>query len=193
VDVNNDGNINEQDIVYLGDYNPLFYGGFGPNIKFKNFTLDAWFYFRYGNKVINMTRMNMENMYYLNNQSKAVLKRFREEYPVGQESSAPSDLLPRALYRSGYNWLGSDRFVEDGSFLRLKTVTVKYNLPKNTSKRLGVNDVYVWLTMQNLFTWTNYTGQDPEVSISGGLSEVGRDYSQAPRARQFTLGLNVSF
>ncbi|GAB6011502.1 SusC/RagA family TonB-linked outer membrane protein [Viscerimonas tarda] len=192
-DINNDGNINLQDVVYLGDYNPLFTGGFGPTIKYKSFTLSSWFYFRYGNDVINMTRMNMEKLYNYDNQSKAVLKRFRNEYPVGTEDTAPSDLLPRALYGKGYNWLGSDRFVEDGSFLRWKTLTFKYNAPRALANTLRLQDLSLWVTLQNLYTWTKYTGQDPEVSISGALGSVGRDYSRAPRAKQFVFGFNLGF
>ncbi len=193
VDVNNDGNINLQDVVYLGDYNPLFFGGFGPNVKYKNVTLGAYFYFRYGNDVINMTRMTMESMYNLNNQSKATLKRFRTSFEPGTESQAPSDLLPRALYGQGYNWLGSDRFVEDGSFLRWKTLTLRYTFPQNVIRGLGLSSLSFWATMQNIYTWTNYTGQDPEVTTSGDVSKVGRDSSQAPRPYQYTLGFNVSF
>lgn len=193
VDINRDGNINLQDVVYLGDYNPLFFGGFGPTIRYKSFSLNGWFYFRYGNDVINMTRMSMEKMYNFDNQSTATLKRFRDTYPEGSESQAPADLLPRALYGMGYNYLGSDRFVEDGSFLRWKTLTLRYNVPKKSINSFGLNELSVWLTMQNLYTWTNYTGQDPEVSIGGSLDKVGRDYSQAPRPYQFTFGLRTVF
>lgn len=192
-DINSDGNINLQDVVYLGDYNPLFFGGFGPTIRYKNFTLSGWFYFRYGNDIINMTRMSMEKMYSFDNQSTAVLRRFRDSYEPGNEMNAPTDLLPRALYGKGYNWLGSDRFVEDGSFLRWKTLTVRYNLPGKMLKTIGIKDTNLWLTLQNLYTWTNYTGQDPEVSISGSLDKVGRDGSHTPRPYQFTLGLKVGF
>ena len=192
-DINNDGNINMQDIVYLGDYNPLFTGGFGPTVRYKNFSVTSWFYFRYGNDIINMTRLKMESMYNFDNQSKTVLKRFRHEYPVGEEHLAPSDLLPRALYGKGFNTLGSDRFVEDGSFLRWKTLTLKYNAPRSLANSIHLSEMSFWLTLQNLYTWTNYTGQDPEVSISGGLDKVGRDNSRAPSAKQFTFGLSVAF
>lgn len=192
-DINHDGNINEQDIVYLGDYNPLFFGGFGPTVKYKNLTVNAWFYFRYGNDIINATRMNMEKMYDFDNQSKSALKRWRDPYEGEELSDVPDNLLPRALYKTGYNWLASDRFVEDGSFLRLKTVTFRYNFPRKVANKLYMEDLNCWLTLQNLFTWTNYTGQDPEVSTNGKLSEVGRDFSQTPRLKQFTFGLSLTF
>lgn len=186
VDVNNDGNINLQDVVYLGDYMPLFTGGFGPNLRYKNLSVSSWFHFRYGNSVLNMTRMNMEKMYNFDNQSKAVLKRFRNEYAPGTESQAPADLLPRALYSAGYNWLGSDRFVEDGSFLRWKTLTVRYAMAKKVVKLIGVQDMNLWVTMQNLMVLTNYTGQDPEVDLRNG-----QDSSRSPRPYQFTFGLKI--
>lgn len=188
-DINHDGNINYQDIVYLGDYNPLFSGGITPNIKWKQFSLNAVFHFRYGNDIINMARMEMENMYGYDNQSKSVLKRFRHEYDDPAE--APADLLPRALAATGYNWLASDRFVEDGSFLRWKSVTFRYNFNKSLISRYKLSELYLYFTMQNIYVWTNYTGQDPEVSISG--SNAGKDYARVPLPKTFSFGLNLSF
>jgi TonB-linked SusC/RagA family outer membrane protein len=188
-DVNNDGNINYQDIVYLGDYNPLFTGGLTPSIKFKEFSLNSVFYFRYGNDIINMARMEMESMYNYDNQSKSTLKRFRHEYADAER--APADLLPRALFGSGYNWLASDRFVEDGSFIRWKSVTFRYNFKKEWISSLKLSELYLYFTMQNLYVWTNYTGQDPEVSITG--SNPGRDYARAPLPKSYTFGINLSF
>lgn len=189
VDLNNDGNINYQDIAYLGDYNPLFYGGLTPSIKWKQFSLNTVFHFRYGNDIINMTRMELENMHSFNNQSKAVLKRFR--HPYENPEDAPDDLLPRALYGTGYNWLASDRFVEDGSFLRWKSITLRYNFKRDLISRLNLSELYVYLTVQNIHVWTDYTGQDPEVSING--DKAGKDYSRAPIPRSYTLGINLSF
>lgn len=189
VDINRDGNINLQDVVYLGDYNPLFIGGFGPTIRYKSFTLSSWFYFRYGSDVINMTRMQMEKMSNFDNQSTATLKRFTRVYEPGTEHQAPSNLLPRALYGAGYNWLGSDRFVEDGSFLKWKTVTLRYNFAKQLLAKYGIQGMSCWGTVQNIHTWTNYTGQDPEVS----LNDKGKDSSRAPKPLQFTAGLTLSF
>ncbi|MDR2087596.1 MAG: SusC/RagA family TonB-linked outer membrane protein [Dysgonamonadaceae bacterium] len=189
-DLNHDGNINYQDIVYLGDYNPLFYGGLTPSIKYKQFSLNTVFHFRYGNDIINMTRMKMESMYNFDNQSKSVLKRWRHEYANPED--APADLLPRALYGSdNYNWLASDRFIEDGSFIRWKSVTFKYNFQKEWLTKYHLSELYMYLTVNNLYVWTNYTGQDPEVSIGG--STPGQDYSFAPIPRSYTFGLNITF
>ncbi|MBN2613396.1 MAG: SusC/RagA family TonB-linked outer membrane protein [Bacteroidales bacterium] len=189
VDVNHDGNINYQDIVWLGDYNPLFTGGITPNIKWKQLSLNMVFFFRYGNDVINMTRMNLEKMYGYEQQSKTVLRRWRNPYDNPEE--APSDLLPRALYNSGYNWMASDRFIEDGSFMRWKSLTFRYNFTRELLTKFNLKELYIYTTINNLNVWTNYTGQDPEVSIGG--SNPGKDYSSAPIPKTFTLGVNVSF
>lgn len=191
-DINHDGNINAQDIVYLGDVNPLLTGGFGPTIRYKkSLTLNAYFYYRYGTEIINQTRMEMESMYGFNNQSTAVLKRWRQPYE--DPSTAPTDLLPRALYAKGYNWLGSDRYVEDGSFLRFKSLTLSYNFNKDFTSKLGVKSAKLWMTMQNIYLWTNYKGMDPEVSMRGGIAALGYDTSRSGRPKEYSMGLSVSF
>jgi TonB-linked SusC/RagA family outer membrane protein len=193
-DINHDGNINAQDIVYLGDVNPLLTGGFGPTIRYKRkLTLSAYFYFRYGAEVINQTRMDMEKMYDYNNQSTAVLRRWRRPYDNPED--APADLLPRALHGQGYNWLGSSRYVEDGSFLRFRSLTLTYNFDREKIKMLGLNDLRVWGTMQNIFIWTNYTGMDPEISLRAAIQsgDLGKDTSRSGRPREFSVGLSTSF
>ncbi len=193
-DINNDGNINHQDIVYLGDANPTLTGGFGPSIKYKNWSVDAYFYFRYGSDIVNSTKMNMESMYNFDNQSTATLKRWR--HPYQDAADAPSDLIPRALYRQGYNWLGSDRYVEDGSFLRWQSLTFRYNFDRKLINRLGLSALNISGTLYNLYTWTSYTGMDPEVSfrsLSKDIFQIGYDTSKAPRPKTFTLSLNLTF
>ncbi len=193
-DINHDGNINYQDIVYLGDVNPLLTGGFGPTIRFKKMlTLNAYFYYRYGCEVINQTRMDMEKMYDFNNQSTAVLRRWKNPYE--DPTTAPADILPRALMGRGYNWLGSSRYVEDGSFLRFKSVTLTYNFEKELVKKFGLNDLKLWATMQNIYIWTNYTGMDPEISLRAAIKsgDLGKDTSRSGRPQEFSLGLSTSF
>lgn len=191
-DINHDGNINSQDIVYLGDVNPLLTGGFGPTIRWKKkLSLTAYFYFRYGCEVINQTRMDMEKMYDFTNQSTAVLKRWKHAYE--DETTAPKDLLPRALMSRGYNWLGSDRYVEDGSFLRFKSVTLSYNFDKKLVKKYGLSDLRLWTTVQNIYIWTNYSGMDPEVTLKSGINDLGYDTSRSGRPRDYSIGLTASF
>jgi len=188
-DVNKDGNINYQDVVYLGDNNPMFFGGFGTSITWKRqWTINTFFNFRVGNDAVNQVKMNMEKMYDYNNQSMAVLRRFRHTYETAEEvAAAPTDLLPRALYNTGFNWLGSDRFVEDASFLRFRSLTVKYQVDSRFLKKFDVRALSLWFTAQNLFVWTNYTGQDPEVSANG------YDTGMAPRQKDYIVGLTLNF
>lgn len=193
VDINNDGNINYLDIVYLGDANPLFTGGFGPTIRYRrNWSLTSYFYFRVGNEIVNYTSMTTENMYSMNNQSRAVLRRWR--HPYEDVAQAPDNLLPRALYGYGYNWLGSDRYVEDGSFLRWKSLTLSYTFDKSLIEKLGLNSLKLHLTAQNIIVWTNYTGMDPEVSIGGSnIYMVGYDKTRAPKAKEVSFGASLGF
>ena len=190
-DINHDGNINYLDIVYLGNTNPLFTGGFGPSVKYKNWDLSAFFNFRYGNKIINSAKMNLEKMYDFSNQSTAVLRRWR--HPYEDEADAPSDLLPRALYKTGYNYLGSDRYVEDGSFIRFKSFTLRYSFDKKKLEKSFIKDCSIWLTMNNIYFWSGYTGLDPEVSLSSDPFKSGYDYARTPRSLDATLGMNVTF
>ncbi|MCC8174641.1 MAG: SusC/RagA family TonB-linked outer membrane protein, partial [Odoribacter sp.] len=184
-DINNDGVINEYDIVYLGNGMPFLTSGGGFSIKYKDLTLTTSFHGHFGQKVINRARMNAESMYSKGNQSTAVLRRWRAE---GDDTD-----IPRALYNYGYNYLGSDRFVEKCSYLRLKTLTLNYNIPKKVLQGIGIQRVSVFFTGYNLLTWTNYTGQDPEVSLPGSARALVTDSSQTPVARRYALGLNINF
>ena len=125
-DINYDGKIDANDVVYIGNSNPMLTGGGGVNVKYRGLGLTVFFHYRLGQKVINQARMDSEAMYGRDNQSKAVLKRWRTE---GDNTD-----IPRALYNYGLNYLGSDRFVEDCSFVRLKTISLSYSIPKRCER-----------------------------------------------------------
>ena len=182
-DVNHDGQINELDIVYLGSSLPKFTGGFGFKLNFGRFTLNNQFNFRYGNKIINKARMNVENMYSNNNQSRAVNWRWRVEGDVTE--------IPRALRQMGYNWLGSDRFVEDGSFIRLNYTQLSYSVNPKILKNWGLTQLSLYVSANNLFCLTKYSGADPEVGY--GSMGIVYDNAQTPRAKSFTAGVTVQF
>ncbi|WP_165876145.1 SusC/RagA family TonB-linked outer membrane protein [Mariniflexile fucanivorans] len=184
-DVNKDGSIDGLDVVYLGNANPLMYGGFGPTIRYKNVSLNAFFNFRYNQKVINIARMETESMDSYDNQSTAVLRRWRFEGDVTD--------IPRAVLNSPVNTLGSDRFLEDASFLRMKYITFKYDLPKAFLQKINFNSASVFITGNDLLTFTKYSGPDPETGNSSNWKEIGFDDSQTPRSQQITLGVNLSF
>ena len=185
-DINNDGNIDERDIVYLGNSNPKFTGGFGPSISYKNrIRFSAFFNFRLGYEVINGTMMSTTNMYNYDNQSTAVLKRWRNEGDVTD--------IPRALMGSGYNWLGSDRYVQDASFLRFRSATVSYTFGKLVLDKLRMKDLRMYFTGENFYTFTNYLGQDPEINMQSGVFGVAWDKSRTPPTMRFTIGLSTRF
>ncbi len=186
-DINHDGNINYLDVVYLGDANPDFTGGFGSSIKYRGFSLNIYFYGRYGNEIINQTKMDGENMFWYDNQTTATLKRWRKP---GDQTD-----MPRALIGYGYNWLGSDRYVDDGSFLRLKYITLTYYMPQPLIGRIGLDKVRFSVQLTNLLTFTRYLGQDPEININSrdDIYTVGYDVSNTPRTKELTFTISVNF
>lgn len=186
-DVNHDGNINYMDVVYLGNSNPKLTGGFGPSFTWKNkIRVSTFFSFRYGFDVINGTKINTTNMYYFDNQSTATLRRWRKEGDVTD--------MPRAILGGGYNWLGSDRYVEDASFLRFRTLTVRYTFEPKQLSKFKMKNLSAYATAENLFTLTKYTGQDPEITATGSDPfRLAIDYSMTPPAKIFTIGLVAGF
>jgi hypothetical protein len=182
-DINHDGQINEYDIVYLGSSLPKITGGFGFKVNIGRFSWNNQFNFRYGNKIINAARMNAENMYTANNQSRAVNWRWRVDGDITE--------VPRALYNTGFNWLGSDRFVEDGSFIRLNYTQVSYSVNPKHLKKWGLTQLNFYVSANNLFCLTKYSGADPEVGY--GSYGVVTDNAQTPRAKSFTGGVTINF
>lgn len=184
-DINHDGLINELDIIKLGDSNPRLFGGFGPKLTWKNLVINLFFHYRYGYKIVNNTRMHNESMYDRSNQSVSVLNRWRKQGDITN--------IPRALYNQGYNWLGSDRFVEDGSFLRFKSASISYNF-KDVFKALKLQELKLSFMIYNLYTWTKYTGVDPEVPLtSNDPFFFGEDNATTPPPKDFIVSLSVRF
>ena len=184
---NHDGEINELDVVYLGNSLPKVNGGFGLTLKYDRWTLRTSFNFRFGNKVVNSARMNLENMSEAYNQCASVNYRWRKEGDV--------TTIPRALSGNNnfanYNTMISDRFVEDGTFLRLNYLQLSYNMPQKLTNKIGLNGLSFYLSANNLFCLTKYSGVDPELGY-GGYS-VTQDNAQTPRAKSYTLGITVRF
>lgn len=182
-DVNHDGQINALDVVYLGNSQPKVNGGFNFTFRYGNWSLKTRFMYRFGNKVINLARMNLEEMYNTYNQTTTVNWRWRKDGDV--------TMMPRALYNTGYNFQGSSRFIEDGGFVRFQNLQISYDFPKKQIKKWGLNLLQLYFSMNNLYCWTKYSGVDPEISTSGwGLAQ---DSSQTPRAKSFTASVNIGF
>ena len=184
-DVNNDGQINALDIVYLGSSLPKLTGGFGFTFSYGDWRLTTQFTYRYGNKILNMARLNAESMVNNNNQSQAVNYRWRKEGDI--------TTIPRAMYgsTSSYNSLVSDRFVEDGSYLRMGYAQLSYAIRKKYLKWIGLNKISLYASVNNPFVITKYTGVDPDISQGGYDPAI--DWAQTPRSRSYTLGITVDF
>jgi TonB-linked SusC/RagA family outer membrane protein len=190
-DLNGDGVINDQDRTFLGSPIPKFTAGFTNNFSYKSFDLSVFFYGVYGNKLFNANRVFDEAMAGAANQTTRVLGRW-------QSAASPGDgVTPRAVFGDpNTNSRVSDRYIEDGSFLRLKNVTLGYTFrPGENGVGFGkvrAQSLRIYATAQNLLTFTHYTGYDPEVGSFGQSVQVtGVDNGTYPVARTFTVGLNL--
>ena len=182
-DVNHDGQINALDMVYLGNSLPKINGGFNLTLRYGNWTVKGRFTYRFGNKIVNLARLNLESMASTTNQSATVNYRWRKD---GDETP-----MPRALYGEYINSLNSDRYVENGGFVRFQNLQIAYNFPKKTIKKWGFNNLQAYASLNNLYVWTKYSGVDPEVSARGYYPAL--DNSRTPRSKQFTFTLNFGF
>jgi len=187
-DVNKDGVIDLNDVVYLGDSNPDFYGGLGGVVIWKDFRVSFQFLYRTGFQIVNEIALKTEGMLDKHNQSKAVLHRWRVK---GQDEEG---MLPRAYLDHPANNLGSDRYVENGDFIRLNNVTIVYGVNKSVCKRLHIENMDVAVTMRKILTFTNYSGQDPEIpQDSSDPFWFGTDKARTPTPKAFTMSISIGF
>ncbi|MBC7912691.1 MAG: TonB-dependent receptor [Pyrinomonadaceae bacterium] len=185
-----DGNniIDNADRMVIGNALPQFTGGLTNTLRYKNFDLDMLAQFSYGNDVYNGVRTINESMSQFSNATKSVLNRWRNE---GDVSS-----IPRADHLDpGVNKRASTRFLEDGSYLRLKTLTLGYRIPAKLLTKVKIDNVRLYATGQNLLTLTKYTGIDPEANTGdpNRATDLGFDYAVYPQYRTFLFGINVGF
>lgn len=180
-DLNGDGKVDaNNDREILGDANPKFFGGLTNTFSYKGVELNVFLQYSYGNKIFNYNAMEFEAPTGGQNVYKDMVNRWTP--------SNPSDIYPKAS--TNRNLLVSDRFVEDGSYLKLKTLSLSYSFPKLKFKHIG--GVRVFITGQNLLTWTKYKGYDPEVSYRGASTlEAGEDYGGYPQSRTYMFGIKL--
>ena len=185
VDIDGNKVINSDDQIILGNAQPKFYGGLTNTVTFKGFELTAFLRFSYGNKVWNHTRVFAEGM---NNQFGQFASINNRWTPTNTNTD-----IPRAVYGDpNQNRRNSDRFMEDGSYLRIKNLIIAYNLPKSIINRIRFSNIKVYAQAQNLVTWTKYKGFDPEVSaFSITNTAPGTDFLTYPQARTITFGISV--
>lgn len=183
-DRNGNGIVDPDDRQVIGDAQPDFTFGLTNTLSYKRFDLNVFFQGSVGNDVYNATRVDLEGMFDSKNQSTAVLDRWTPE-------NTNTD-IPRAGNIN--NVRNSTRFVEDGSYVRLKAITLSYNFDPDLLSRFGINRLSLYTTGQNLLTFTDYSGFDPEVNAFGrSATELGVDYGTYPQARTVTFGINLEF
>jgi TonB-dependent starch-binding outer membrane protein SusC len=182
-DTNNDGVINPSDRVILGHAQPDYTFGFTNNFSFKGFDLAVFFQGVQGNSIFNINRYELESMTGISNQSVTVLNRWTP--------SNPSNTMPRAS-AVGTPYQVTSHQVEDGSYIRLKNVQLGYNFDSRLLNKIKLSSAKIYVSGQNLWTKTDYTGYDPEVSRYGqdNLSQ-GIDYGSYPSSKMFIVGLNI--
>jgi TonB-linked SusC/RagA family outer membrane protein len=186
-DLNENGIFDPGDRTVIGNAQPDFIFGLTNTFSWKRFDLNIFFQGSYGNDIYNATRIDLEGMFDSKNQSTAVLRRWTPD-------NTDTD-IPRAVGKGNVdNVRNSTRFVEDGSYLRLKAATLSYNFNPELLKKLRLQKLSLYATGQNLLTFTNYSGFDPEVNAFGtSATELGIDYGTYPQARTVTFGINVEF
>ena len=181
-DLNNDGKITSSDRTYIGDPNPDFTFGLTNTFFFKGFSLNIFLQGSYGNDIFNASKMEMMGMYDGKNQITDVLRRW---VIPGQITDVP---------KAGFDMKNSSYFIEDGSYLRVKDITLSYDFSGAWMKKVGLTKLQPYFTATNLLTWTKYSGMDPEVNQWGNSGAVqGIDWGTYPQTRSFTLGVNVVF
>jgi TonB-linked SusC/RagA family outer membrane protein len=182
-DLNGDGVVNTQDQTSIGNAYPIHFGGFSNNVRYKNFDLNIFMQWSYGNEIINANRYIYEGfLSYNKNQLASYANRWT---PTNTDTDIPS-------VNGKGNFVYSNRVIEDGSYLRLKTAQLGYTFKGPVLKKLGLSNFRIYVSGQNLITWTKYTGQDPEVSTYNSALTPGFDYSAYPRTRTLTFGANLT-
>lgn len=179
-DLNNDGVINDSDRTVIGNPNPTWLFSMNNSLSYKGFELSVYLQGVAGNKIFNVNDIDNTGMYAAYNQTTDVLHRWHGE--------GTSNSLPRAVYGDpNQNTRMSDRYVENGSYLRLKNISLSYNFPKQWLKRMMIENARLTLSCENVATLTGYSGFDPEVDING------IDSNRYPISRTFHVGLNFNF
>lgn len=181
-DMNEDGRISATDQTYIGDPNPLFTYGLTNSFSYKGFRLNIFIQGSQGNDIFNASKGDTQGMHDLKNQSVEVLRRWRTP---GQITDVP---------RARFNLQPSTYFVEDGSYLRVKDITLSYSFKGSILERAGISRLQPYITANNLLTLTKYKGMDPEVNQWGNNGAVqGIDWGTYPHSKTLVFGVNLEF
>lgn len=183
-DINGDGQVNGYDQTIIGDPNPTHIGGFSNNFTYKGFDLNVFLQWSYGNELLNANRIEFEG-----GENRNSLNMFASYANRWTPENQTNDLYK--VYGQG-PLVYSSRTIEDGSYLRLKTVSLGYSLNPSLLKKIKIKNFRVYASGQNLLTWTNYSGLDPEVSTYASALTPGFDWSAYPKARTIIFGINLT-
>ena len=182
MDINKDGKINAADRQIYGQAVPKFIGGFNNNFKYKNFDASVFLSFQKGNLVYNRNRAYGEN-----GGTRADRMYFPSQRTAWQKPGDITDLPRITTVGTNYTLDPTSRVIEDGSFLRLKTLTVGYTFPKTVLEKINVSSLRIYFAGSNLWLWSKYTGFDPESNVT-----LGDDFCNPPQPRSFQLGINIT-
>ena len=180
-----DGKIDDKDRTIIGNGHPVFIGGFTNNFSFYGFDLNIFFQWSYGNDILNANRIIFENGY--NKSYTNMFVRFKDRWTPDN----PTSDIPRAKATNTLHY--STLFVEDGSYLKLRNITLGYTFPKKVLKKMKISNLRLYLSAENVATLTNYSGMDPEVSTRHSVLTPGFDWSAYPRAFNASFGVNLTF
>jgi len=182
VDTNGDKLIDEADRTVIGDPNPDFYGNIFTTLQWKRFTLDARLNYSVGNDVFNYMRQQLESGSRFMNQTTAMNRRWQAE---GQQTDMPRITFQDPLGNSRF----SDRWIDDGSYLRLKSLTLSYDIPLQSEFIQGLQ---IWMQGNNLLTFSKYLGSDPEVSMTNSVIGMGIDLGRLAQSRSIVAGVKIN-
>lgn len=185
-DLNGDNIIDENDKQIIGDATPDFFGGINNTFSYKGLSLGVFFQFSYGNDIYSEINHQRNSVVRYNNLSTDALNRWRKQGDVTNFPKPVSDDPLRSDSRIQSRW------VEDGSYIKLKNINLRYRFPEQMVSNLGLRKLEIYTSAVNVLTWTHYTGFDPDVNSYSGLRE-GLDEGSYPQSRTITLGLNIGF
>ena len=184
VDIDKSGAVTTSDKINLGNAQPKFTFGFTNTFTYKGFDLSVFFQGSYGNKIFNLLRQKLEIPTLSLNASASLLNRRSPANPTGSEPRATNSPVPQVI----------DRYIEDGSYVKLKNISIGYNFSKGLISKIHIKQLRLYVSAQNLVTWTNYTGIDPEVNFyDSDNTKQGIDYGVYPSYRTFLGGINLTF
>ena len=195
-DLNGDGKVDEEDRTHIGSPQAKFFGGLNLDGTYKAWDINLYFYGSEGNKILNYVESNLESFAKRGSEGadNVSQKYFEEHWTPTNPSNRYARALPNGGDNSSLNNVPSDVWVEDGSFLKLKNVSVGYTLPTTMLSKYSISRLRIYVSAQNLFVITKYTGLDPEIGMIGGsATQNGIDAGTYPSSKFFTFGLNVTF